>query len=101
LWTRLKGALAATLFWTLDSNEKPQLMLDGSGMRGRRAAGRIASNDDRLTARSAISASCSSNWPDRTRLTNISNIRRHSRSDHKIETYGLGDGTAGRRAPTL
>ena len=27
-WNRLKGALAATLFWTLDSKEKPQLMLE-------------------------------------------------------------------------
>ena len=33
----LKGALAATSFWTLDSTEKPQLMLDGSDwtIRGR------------------------------------------------------------------
>jgi hypothetical protein len=49
-----------TSFWTLDSNEKPQLMLDGSAgpSAGARAVGRIALNGDLLAAQSAISASC-------------------------------------------
>jgi hypothetical protein len=36
-WTGLEDALAATSCWTLDSNKKPQLMLDGSDwtIRGR------------------------------------------------------------------
>jgi hypothetical protein len=67
---------------------------------GARAAGRIASNDDLLTARSAISASCSSIWPDRKRLTDISNIRRHSRYDHKIQHTDSGC-IVSRRAATI
>jgi hypothetical protein len=29
-WNRLEDVLAATSFWTLESTEKPRLMLDGS-----------------------------------------------------------------------
>jgi hypothetical protein len=81
---RLEDSLAATSFCTLDSTEKTSAPAGRLGLEHPQAPGRkvrIALNDDLLTARSAISASCSSNWPDRKRSTNISDIRRHSRYD--------------------
>jgi hypothetical protein len=94
---------AAASFWTLDPIEEFRTMFDGSDwtIRGRQGGRSHCINDDLLTARSAISASCLSNWPDRKRLMNISNIRRHPRYGHKIETYRLGGRIVGRRAATI
>jgi hypothetical protein len=67
-----------------------------------RAPGRqVALHSTALRPRSAISASCSPNWPDRKRSTNISEVRRHSLYDHKIETYRLGGCIVRRRAATI
>jgi hypothetical protein len=77
-WNHLEDALAGTSLWRLDPDEEFRAMFDGptGPSVGAKAAGRIASNDDLLTARSAISASCLSNWPDRRKSRTISGSSR-------------------------
>jgi hypothetical protein len=91
-WTRVEEGLEAASFWTLDPIEEFRPMFDGSDwtIRGHQGVRSHCIKRRSPYGRSAISASCSSNWPDRKRLTNVSNIQRHSRYDHKIAHTGSG-----------